>query len=332
MRRDTWIDGVKIFACILVAVGHFIQSMVTASIYPQNAFFDLFNQSIYSFHVPLFFICSGYLYQKGTAITSCGRWFRHIAKKLLILGVPYFIFSIITWLTKYLFTGDVNTQVAGLFESLFIHPLSPYWYLFALFLFFLAIPPCKKKSLLPVYLLIALSLKVISCFIPISTYLLSVFCSYCIWFVFGMTLKHFNVYQYFEHRTALFAGSISLVVFLSYTLFHRTVWHETESFLLGFVACFAFISLAGYTLRTKTIPWITRLSQYTLPVFLMHTLFAAPVRIILLKFSVTSIPVHTIMGLIASFAGPVIATIILNTNKYTAWILKPQRLLPNPRR
>jgi len=65
--RDLWVDYIKVYACVLVAVGHFFQSMVSAGIMPQTGVYDWFNTTIYYYHVPLFFICSGYLHQKKPA-------------------------------------------------------------------------------------------------------------------------------------------------------------------------------------------------------------------------------------------------------------------------
>ena len=62
--REKWVDDIKVIACILVVLGHFFQSMTKASIMPENDLYKWFNTTIYYFHVPLFFICSGYLYQK----------------------------------------------------------------------------------------------------------------------------------------------------------------------------------------------------------------------------------------------------------------------------
>ena len=60
-KRDYWVDNVKVLACILVVLGHFFQSMVKADIIADNSLYQWFNTTIYYFHVPLFFICSGYL-------------------------------------------------------------------------------------------------------------------------------------------------------------------------------------------------------------------------------------------------------------------------------
>ena len=77
--REKWVDDVKVIACILVVLGHFFQSMVKASIMPENDLYKWFNITIYYFHVPLFFICSGYLYQKYSKVNSVagtGMWLK----------------------------------------------------------------------------------------------------------------------------------------------------------------------------------------------------------------------------------------------------------------
>lgn len=71
-QREIWIDNVKVIACVLVVLGHFFQSMTKANILPANDLYRWFNQTIYYFHVYLFFICSGYLYQKWSRVEDVG--------------------------------------------------------------------------------------------------------------------------------------------------------------------------------------------------------------------------------------------------------------------
>lgn len=70
--------------------------MTLANILPDNAFYRWFIATIYYFHVPLFFICSGYLYQKYSKVNDIGNWRKNVAKKALALGVPYVIFTTAT--------------------------------------------------------------------------------------------------------------------------------------------------------------------------------------------------------------------------------------------
>ena len=72
--REFWIDYIKVFACVLVVLGHFFQSMVKAAVLPDNSLYQWFNTVIYYFHVPLFFICSGYLYQRYSSVDNILSW------------------------------------------------------------------------------------------------------------------------------------------------------------------------------------------------------------------------------------------------------------------
>ena len=111
--REKWVDDVKVIACILVVLGHFFQSMTKASILPENDLYGWFNTTIYYFHVPLFFICSGYLYQKYSKVDGVGSWCRNVAKKALALGVPYATFTTATWVLKKCFQVVLMTRLVA---------------------------------------------------------------------------------------------------------------------------------------------------------------------------------------------------------------------------
>lgn len=157
--REKWIDDVKVIACILVVIGHFFQSMTKANILPENDLYKWFNTTIYYFHVPLFFICSGYLYQKYSKVNSLGSWRKNVAKKVLALGVPYATFTTATWVLKKVFSSSVNDQIGGLGDTLFLHPTAPYWYLYALFFIFLVTPTFKNVKADAVGLVVAIVAK-----------------------------------------------------------------------------------------------------------------------------------------------------------------------------
>ena len=159
--REKWVDDVKVIACILVVLGHFFQSMTKANILPANDLYKWFNTTIYYFHVPLFFICSGYLYQKYSKVNSMDSWCMNLKKKALALGIPYVTFTTITWILKKVFSSNINDQIGGLSDTLFLHPTSPYWYLYALFFIFLVTPTFRSIKMTVLGLIVALVAKVV---------------------------------------------------------------------------------------------------------------------------------------------------------------------------
>lgn len=123
-------------------------------------FINCANTTIYYFHVPLFFICSGYLYQKYSKVNDFKSWKENVTKKALALGVPYVTFSTATWILKTIFSGSVNDQIGGLGDTLLLHPTAPYWYLYALFFIFLVTPTFSTVKMASVGLVVAIVAKV----------------------------------------------------------------------------------------------------------------------------------------------------------------------------
>lgn len=192
--REKWVDDVKVIACILVAVGHFFMSMVQSGILPDSNLHEWFITTIYYFHVPLFFICSGYLYQKYSKVDNVESWHRNVAKKALALGVPYATFTTATWILKKVFSSSINNQIGGLGDTLFLHPTAPYWYLYALFFIFLVTPTFNSVKAVAVGLVVALAAKgLILTGGGYGVYAVSTVLINEIWFVLGMSICAFNV-------------------------------------------------------------------------------------------------------------------------------------------
>ena len=300
--RDNWIDHIKTFACILVVLGHFFQSMCSSAILEAGAFYEWFNRTIYYFHVPLFFICSGYVYQKYSQVNSFATWKRNMLKKLLGLGVPYVVFSLITWTMKKVFSGEVNSEVHSLGYDLFVHPLSPYWYLFALFFAFLITGTFVSKRACYIGLAVAALMKIIAIWVP--CYAVQIVLRHQIWFVLGMAVCVFDLPAIAKKLKWWAWTAAGLFLMLSFT--H---W-SSISFAMGLLACGAilvmFIRMDGKS---------SALAEYTMPIFLMHTIFAAGVRAILFKFGFITPILHVILGVSASFFGPIIAAEVMKKLK-----------------
>lgn len=69
------------------------------------------------------------------------------------------------------------------------------------------------------------------------------------------------------------------------------------------------------------------IAKYTMPIFLMHTLFTAPVRIVLMKMGLTNSIIQIVLGLIISFIGPICAAIVLEKTKYLEFVIYPNKVI-----
>ncbi len=119
-KRIEWIDIAKGIGIILVVIGHV----------SQNEFLNYF---IYSFHMPLFFILSGYLYKEKE---------HFVKKKAKSILIPYFIFSFLTFSYWYMIERKLRGQTTNpmdLFINIFVAKGGNQNYLFNAVMWFL---PC----------------------------------------------------------------------------------------------------------------------------------------------------------------------------------------------
>ena len=323
--REKWVDDVKVIACILVVLGHFFQSMTKASILPENDLYEWFETTIYYFHVPLFFICSGYLYQKYSKVNGVSSWCKNVAKKALALGVPYATFTTATWVLKKMFSSSVNDQIGGLGDTMLLHPTAPYWYLYALFFIFLVTPTFSSVKAAAVGLVVAIVAKsLILTGGGYSVYAVSTVLSNEIWFVLGMSICVFDV----QLKGRKVQGTICGLLFtiLSVVVYKVEITGGVIPFAMGLLACVAVILIvAGF--EEKFGRGMDFLAKYTMPIFLMHTLFAAPMRSVLLKIGIENAVVHVVLGLGISFAGPIIAAWIMKKTKWLEFFLYPNKFI-----
>lgn len=324
--REFWIDNVKIFACILVLLGHFFQSMTEAEIMPVTDTYNRFITCIYLFHVQLFFICSGYLYQKGNAVNSFETWKRNVLKKLLVLGVPYVTFSLVTFALKVVFSSAVNNAAEDIVTTLFVHPVNQYWYFYILFIFFVITPTLNNHKMAVSVSVFAVLLKVMNIMQVFGdVYVLKRISESLIWFVMGMLICKYLKNRLNEYR----AGALLIAVFfVGFTFVYKlNAMSKLTDFFLGFIACTGIITVfRGMGFFNKD----TKLAEYTMPVFLMHTIVAAALRSILLHMGITSFAVHALIGIPASILGPVIIYEIMKRNRFLLFFIDPRGIKTKP--
>lgn len=132
---------------------------------------------IYSFHMPLFFMISGFLFSLTNPVMEKACTGKFIWKKTLRLIVPYLVLGTIIFCIKYVFSGlshaDRVFSVSNFFK-MFVIPGADYstighlWYVFTLYLVFLLV-----LGLICIRALSADKLKL--CFVMLALWVLSYF-------------------------------------------------------------------------------------------------------------------------------------------------------------
>lgn len=139
-----------------------------------------------------------------------------------------------------------------------------------------------------------------------------------------MSICAFNV----QIRGKKLQGAVIGLLFLglSVAVCMTNIQNSAVPFVLGLMACVAVILLVT-DFEEKFGKAMGFLAKFTMPIFLMHTLFAAPMRSVLLKIGVTNAAVHVVLGLGISFAGPIIATWIMKKTKWLEFFLYPNKFI-----
>ena len=86
-HRIDWIDALKGFAILTVVIGHCITDSLSSQTFPEcAALLQMMGDAIYSFHMPLFFMISGYVFY---LTKSYRKW----KTKVLDFSIVYAIWS-----------------------------------------------------------------------------------------------------------------------------------------------------------------------------------------------------------------------------------------------
>lgn len=99
-KDDRLMAFLSIWGIILVVIGH---SGFTSPDIANRL--SIFHQWIYTFHMPLFFFISGYLYSLTNRSFQQIDNRRFIAKKFNRLLIPYFVLGVVIFIIKYVFAN-----------------------------------------------------------------------------------------------------------------------------------------------------------------------------------------------------------------------------------
>lgn len=323
--KEPWIDIVKWTACVLVLLGHFFQSMEKSGILEATRGYQWFDHTIYLFHVPLFFICSGYLYQRNSEVTTKAEWKDNVLRKLVNLGVPYVTFSTASYLMKEIFHNSVSEENSvSLFRALLLEPLSPYWYLYILFFLFLITPTFKKgKQVCTALVLAAFVYLFHQNTVVKEIYFLGGVAHREIWFVIGMALAFWRDKIKFDVRCLGLSFLLFPLSIMGYNKEMSMYIWIPYSLVTGMCGCLLVWENALFLNDKVSEKFILFSRKNTLPVFLMHTIFSAGIRSILCRIGIANLGVHMIFGIAGGILLPIAAAEIMRKFRWMYFFISP---------
>lgn len=248
-KREMWVDYTKLFACILVVVGHLLQGLNQAGVVWNNTLYAYINELIYNFHMPLFMCLSGYLYGKYTKINSKEDYKHFICKKLVNLGIPYITFYSLTVFISMIFSSSVNNH-KGISDilNMFIKPISPYWFIYVLLAIFIIVPVIEKifKKKYILILLSFLIFHIVNILLGgFNIYIISKLAEYLVYFYIGI-----NIVQISEKCKCnsvllliIFFSLDMLVAYLNINNILNTTLISISKTIIALISLLTFVSL-----------------------------------------------------------------------------------------
>ena len=324
--RIEWIDYTKAFACLLVVVGHLLFSLRSIDNYSTVTEFIIW--FIYLFHMPLFMCLSGLIYHKKAKISSINEYKEFEFKKIINLLIPYFTFYCITMFLNMLFSNSVNTP-KGIAEwiGVFNNPISPYWFLYALLSIFIIVPIIEKmlnhNKIFVMMFFVAI--KIISIIWTPNIYFIKSIMQQGIYFYLGVYIsdEKNNNKPFFTCFLLLCYMIIAFLVYNKKSIINGYVF---EILRIGFAVVGTVIMINIFKLLSK-LKMLDTFKMYTFQIFLMHTIFAAGIRIVMFKIGIKNYFVHLVVGLIFSIYAPVLVSIISNKLRYTNFFFYPLKTI-----
>lgn len=329
-ERNIVIDGIKAVTIFLVALGHAIQ-FNRVNDFESNSLFRI----IYSFHMPLFMIVSGYLSYNNK------KWnFTYIKRKFCELVIPFLVWY---FTISYLMTYVRSKKFMGIKEyiyNLIVNPSYGLWFLWILFLnilmFYIVIvifnlSHNKFISLVPVILIYL---------IPVDILGINLFKWYFVFYACGYFIAKYKqkILEY-ENIAVMVSIIIYFLLFrywirdgeptFVYTLMsinffrYNKIFIDIVSLIFNYAIAFSGIIITYFfvknILRINILNKFIFIGKYTKDIYIIHFYFIFLVHRILPAIG------ENFLGLLIITLGAIIFSLIislfiLRKNKFTKLI------------
>ena len=271
--RDPIVDSLRGLGIILIVVGHVIIWLNRSGvIFPNDI---LIKDYVYSFHVPLLFIVSGFVHGIKDRFNDGKGYFFHAKKSFVDIYLPYLLFSYLGWFTSIIFfspsSNPINFNAANYSEFFRIPYIGfrEYWYLCTLFeikLVHTALE-CRLKSRIPIIIFWVLIFLLIN-YVNQNIFSLPVYVfrfSRGIYFCAGYVMKKFNLISRDRNPGVL----LGIILFIAGTLcFFAPVHNLFISTLTTSSICLGLFSLF-YALEVKN-KFLVSCGVISMVIYIVH--------------------------------------------------------------
>lgn len=312
-------DSLKGFAILCVVIGHVADGYIEAGSFPGSLSIEFFVwQMLYAFHMPLFFIVSGFIFSVAYGNPDGSVKTAKLRTQLLDIAAVYIVFSAVLCAFKVLFSGHVNSPLGfGDLLGIWKLPISPYWYLYVLAAFYILSAPLLKseRHTLVRILMAALSVSLVSGWVDLPyQFCIRQIAFLLVFFLFGVAVQRgyvkismplalagfglsaFLFCVFYDSQTPPFAGAVR------YRPFVNTI------VAAGF-SVFIFKAFSAFTWLDR--PFLRLCGKYCLGIYVIHCYFTAGFRTLLPIAGVTAFWPNFILNIVLSTAFSLLIPIAL---------------------
>ena len=318
MQHYNEIDLTKGFAIILAVFGHAAPDAVKGFwIVGTDSLSASLHYLVYSFHMALFFACSGFLlYPK---LNNVGGALFGIPRRFRKLMVPYIFLSLVYLFAKMFGGGLADNQLTGnpivaiLFGS---SPCFGAWFLWCLFFMTVVVLLFKKVN---IWILFVVS--VLLSYVPIEygeNFMgLEKAQANIMWVLLGCIVRKY--YNCISPKVNIYLGLFSACVLIFLHLSNGLINVENSIIahtisilktLSGIIASFTFCYLLAYHTASLSYRCLKLCGDYCMDIYILSMFVLVPLRILYVNVGLMNYVPYYVWLVIASVLGVIIPIIV----------------------
>lgn len=301
--------GIGIF---LVVLGHSFPD----NKFNNNAFYAYIYKFIYSFHMPLFFMMSGFFAYKIYSILSSTQYFEFIYSKFRRVMIPYFAVSAIAipiklYMNKY---AARPISLNGLVVNILFYPLDIpiqyFWFIYTLFFIF-AVAPFLNR----VPIKIVLAVTGVITLMPIQQvrlfYIYGII-HYLFYFFLGIYINTiYEKYSLLKCRKVIIL--VLLIILIVLNLFDvRSQMYTYWNFITALTGSMLCINISYLIVNNKIGELFKYIGKYSYDIYLFSWFFQTGTRVILFQMLHLNYTLVTIIMCLVGFMPIALSKLILN--------------------
>ena len=296
--RQDWLDYLKAYAIIMVVLGH---SVHYYGIVNLNSIEILLYSIVTTVHVPLFFVCSGYLCKKQPLNT-------YYKKKIFRIIIPFITFVIFKLIYGIFISSEFthSKSVSGQIINAFMTG-SLYWFIYAIFIMYIIAPffwrgDVKRRLYVTFFILFIVNTVLGNCEInkvwDIEIFQIGRVLFFFIYFIVGMICKcNENLINKIKNKPLYTFFSTLMIVALSYGVYNK---YNMNQFLTKVLLSLSLMYLL-YILTVnmpKNISFLKIVGKYSVQIYFFDSFFKVILFTIFGKFMTITLFVSIIIAII----------------------------------